>query len=231
MEITFLGHAGVALRIGSHRLIIDPFVSPSPAALAAGIAVGGLEVDDLLITHGHEDHVADAVALGARDGVTTIANYEVAMWLKDRGAGCVVAMNHGGVVERPYGSVRMVNAVHSSTLPDGSPGGNPAGFIIEGGGRRVYHAGDTALTMDMELIGRHWRPDLAFLPIGDCFTMGPEDALIAAQMIQCDRIVGVHWDTFPPIELSEDRKNRAVAAFAEAGKHLILPAVGEQFVA
>jgi L-ascorbate metabolism protein UlaG (beta-lactamase superfamily) len=229
MEITYLGHAGIAFNCANHRVLIDPFVSHYPAADAAGLKLQDLAVDDLLITHGHEDHVADAPELAAREGVTTIANYEVAMWLKEQGAQAVIPMNHGGVIDRPYGRVRMVNAVHSSTLPDGKPGGNPAGFILEAEGKRVYHAGDTALHVDMELIGRHWRPDLAFLPIGDCFTMGPEDALIASQMIQCNRIVGIHWDTFPPIALSADRKHRAVAAFAEVGKTLILPSIGEVF--
>jgi L-ascorbate metabolism protein UlaG (beta-lactamase superfamily) len=227
MEITFLGHAGVALHCAGHRIFIDPFITHHAGAQAAGLRVDGLELDELLLTHGHEDHVADAPAFAQRTGVVSIANYEVAMWLKDQGAQEVIPMNHGGVLQRPYGSVRMVNAVHSSTLPDGTPGGNPAGFVIESEGKRIYHAGDTALHMDMELIGRHWRPDLAFLPIGDCFTMGPEDALIAAEMIQCQRIVGIHLDTFPPIALSDDRKARAVAAFAEAGKTLILPSIGE----
>ena len=227
MEITFLGHAGVALLCAGHRVLIDPFITHHAGAQAAGLRVDELELEELLLTHGHEDHVADAPAFASRTGVVSVANYEVAMWLKAQGAYEVLPMNHGGVLQRPYGSVRMVNAVHSSTLPDGTPGGNPAGFIIEADGKRIYHAGDTALHLDMELIGRYWKPDLALLPIGDCFTMGPEDALIAAEMIQCDRVVGIHLDTFPPIALSDDRKARAVAAFAEAGKTLILPSIGE----
>lgn len=228
MELTFIGHAGVLIQLGENRVAIDPFLTPNPAAQKAGWGVTDLEVDDLLITHGHEDHVADAPLISKRDGVTSIANFEVAQWLSNQGAHQVIHMNHGGVIQRPYGSVRMVNAVHSSTLPDGSPGGNPGGFIIESNGKRLYHAGDTALHMDMELIGRHWKPDVALLPVGDCFTMGPEDALIAAQMIQCDLIVGIHLDTFPPITLSDDRKRRAVASFAEVGKHLIFPEFGER---
>lgn len=212
-------------------MVIDPFITPNPAAQQLGLRADAVEANDLLITHGHEDHVADAPAFASRSGVTSIANYEVAMWLQSKGANHVIPMNHGGVLIRPYGTVRMVNAVHSSTLPDGTPGGHPAGFIVESHGLRFYHAGDTALHMDMELIGRFWKPDWAFLPVGDCFTMGPEDAIEAAKMIQCNRIVAIHHNTFPPIALSNDRKNRAVASFAEIGKQLIFPHVGQRFAA
>lgn len=231
MEITYLGHAGIHLATGTSRVVIDPFISPNEHARAAGLNLASLDVDDLLLTHGHEDHVADAPVLAARAGVHVIANYEVAMWLQGKGAHAVLPMNHGGVLHRPYGKVRMVNAVHSSTLPDGTPGGNPAGFIIEAEGLRIYHAGDTALTMDMELIGRYWTPDLACLPVGDVFTMGPEDALAAAEMLECDRVLALHYDTFPPIALDKDRKLRAQAAFAEIGKELIFLQIGEQITA
>jgi len=231
MEFTFLGHAGIALHLGGHHVVIDPFITPNPAAQQLGLRADAVEANDLLITHGHEDHVADAPSFAERKEVTCIANYEVALWLKSKGANNVIPMNHGGVITRPYGTVRMVNAVHSSTLPDGTSGGHPAGFIVESNGMRFYHAGDTALHMDMELIGRLWKPDWAFLPVGDCYTMGPEDALEAAKMIQCDRIVAIHHNTFPPIALSDDRKNRAVAAFAEIGKQLIFPHLGQQIAA
>lgn len=231
MEITYLGHAGILLNTGSSRVAIDPFITPNPQAQAAGFSLDHLQVDDLLLTHGHEDHVADAPVLAARPGVTVIANYEVAMWMQGKGAHSVLPMNHGGVLQRPYGHVRMVNAVHSSTLPDGTPGGNPAGFIIETGGFRIYHAGDTALTMDMELIGRYWTPDLACLPVGDVFTMGPEDALAAAEMLDCDRFLALHFDTFPPIALDDDRKQRAQTAFAALGKELIFLQIGDQITA
>lgn len=133
-------------------------------------------------------------------------------------------MNHGGTHQFDFGKVRYVNAVHSSVLPDGTYGGNPGGFIIETEGRRIYFAGDTALHMDMELIGKYWTPDLAVLPIGDNFTMGIEDAVICAEMIKCKRIVGMHFNTFPFIEID---LNEATKAFQNAGLELTLFTIGE----
>jgi len=223
ISIIYHGHACVEIRTGEVTLLIDPFFR-GPGQV--GSAPTDLSPQVVLITHGHEDHLADALAYASRLGVETIANFEVGNWLKERGAGEVVGMNIGGIIRRSFGAIRMVAAQHSSTLPDGTPGGLAAGFILELGPWKCYHAGDTGLTMEMELIGRHWKPDLALLPVGDFFTMGPEDALVAAQMIGSPEVIALHYDTFPPIVLTQERKEKAMAAFAKLEKKLHFLPVG-----
>ncbi|NNC84032.1 MAG: metal-dependent hydrolase, partial [Flavobacteriales bacterium] len=183
MRVTFYGHSTFLFELAGSRLLMDPFFSDNPACDTDPMTV---ECDYMLLTHGHMDHVQDAVSIAKRTGCTVVANYEVATWVKGQGVENVVELNHGGSARMGDITVKCVNAVHSSVLPDGTYGGNPVGFILKSGDTEFYYAGDTALTMDMELIGRYHDLNAAFLPIGDTYTMGVEDGAIAAEMAGAD---------------------------------------------
>lgn len=231
MKLTHFGHACFSVTLppqcGGTRLLFDPFLTSNPLAHKAGISAQSVAADYILISHGHFDHIEDAVAVLKRTGAKVIAAYEICDWLKGQGVkdDQALPMNHGGTLKLDFGSVQMVNAVHSSTLPDGSSGGNPAGFVVRTASGSFYYSGDTALTMDMQLIHRRGPLRFAVLSIGDTFTMGPEDALEAARMIECDEIVGVHYDTWPPIAIDS---TQAKTLFEEAGKRLHLLAPREE---
>lgn len=222
MRITFYGHACVGLELGGKKLLFDPFIRPN--ALAGHIKVEDIEADYILLSHGHADHVADAEEIAKRTGATLISNYEVVSWFSERGVEKNHPMNLGGRASFDFGTVKMVNAIHSSTMPDGSYGGNPGGFIIKGEGRCVYFAGDTALHKDMELIGRYDTPDVAILPIGDNFTMGVEDSIYCSEMIKCKTVVAMHFNTFPYIAIDTDA---AKEAYRRENRELIVLSIGE----
>jgi len=224
MEITFYGHACFDVQLMNTNILFDPFITPN--ALAKEIDINNLNPNYILLTHGHQDHMADVPAIAERTNARIVANYEVATWFQNQGFD-VHPMNHGGSWNFDFGKVKMVNAVHSSMLPDGSNGGNPAGFIIETDAYTFYFAGDTALTLDMQLIPRFAKLDLAILPIGDNFTMGVDDAIVASDFIECDKVLGLHYDTFPYIEID---KTEAVNKFNAKGKELILMDIGESRV-
>jgi len=221
MKVTSYGHACFGLEINGKNILFDPWISNNP--LAKNIDVDSIPADYILVSHGHEDHIADAVDIAARTSAKVISNFEIIQWLSGRGLNNTHAMNIGGHHYFDFGKVKCVNAVHSSSLPDGSYGGNPMGFLLETESCNVYYAGDTALTMDMKLIGDYKRLDVAFLPIGNNFTMGIDNAVIAADFIRCDLIIGMHYDTFEPIRID---KSEAHAKFAAAGKELILMDIG-----
>jgi L-ascorbate metabolism protein UlaG (beta-lactamase superfamily) len=225
MKLTYYGHACFAVVAGGKALLFDPFVSPNP--LAKHIDVEKIAADFILVTHGHGDHVADVVAIAARTRATVIAPYEVGSWFEAKGVKNVQAMNHGGAAKVAFGRVKLTSAVHSSSMPDGAYGGNPCGFVVESSDGNFYYSGDTALTSDMKLIGEAVKLSFAVFPIGDFFTMGIEDALRAAAFVGVSKLVGVHYDTFPPIKLDRDA---ALAATRAAGKELLLPAIGETIV-
>jgi L-ascorbate metabolism protein UlaG (beta-lactamase superfamily) len=222
MNFTYYGHSCFAVEVAGRTLLFDPFISPNP--LAAGIDIHSVWADFILVSHGHEDHLADAVALAKRTGATVIANYEVATWLGKKGAGKIHPLNHGGACALDFGRVKFVNAIHSSSLPDGSYGGNPGGFVVESAQGNFYYSGDTALTMDMKLIGESTRLAFAALCLGGTFSMDAADAVQAARLVDCDEIVGVHYDTFPPIRIDHDEVRKK---FQAAGKRLHLLKIGE----
>ena len=222
MQLRFLGQSSFEIITNGKTLIFDPFISANP--LAKDIDIATLKPDYVLLSHGHADHVADAEAIAKASDATIISNYEVASWYDAKGIKNHT-MNHGGKWKFDFGVTKYVNAVHSSMMPDGSYGGNPGGFVIWNEDDCFYFAGDTALTMDMKLIPMTCPPlDFAILPIGDNFTMGYEDAEIASEFIECDKIIACHFDTFGYIEI--DHK-KAKAAFAAKGKELIILTVGE----
>jgi L-ascorbate metabolism protein UlaG (beta-lactamase superfamily) len=222
MNITYYGHSCFGVEIKGKHLLFDPFISPNE--LAKHIDLHSIPADYILISHGHEDHIADAVSIAKRTGATVITNYEIAVWLGKQGVQNGHGMNIGGKVRFDFGNVKCVNAVHSSGLPDGSYGGNPMGFVIESSEGNFYYAGDTALTYDMRLIGEYRSIDFAFLPIGDNFTMGVDNAIICTEFINCDDIIGMHYDTFGPIKIDQAE---AVRKFDWAGKKLTLLKIGE----
>jgi len=222
MKLTYYGHACFAVEAGDQTLLFDPFITPNP--LAAQIDLNQVGADFILVSHGHGDHVADLVAVAKRTRATVIAPFEVGSWFEKKGVENVQAMNHGGTANLPFGTVKLTAAVHSSSMPDGSYGGNPCGFVVETANGSFYYSGDTALTMDMKLIGEPSKLDFAVFPIGDFFTMGISDAVRAAEMVGVSRIVGVHYDTFPPIKLDHAA---ALKAAKEGGKELFLPKIGE----
>lgn len=196
MKITFLGHSCFHVETSTHRLIIDPFLTGNPLAKTKSTDV---ECDFILVSHGHEDHLGDAVEISKRTGATIVANYEVAMTCAGRGAKNVHPMNPGGGWNFPFGRVKLTVAHHSSSqqTPEGFLYlGNPCGILVFADGKTVYHAGDTALFGDMKLIGELNRIDIAMLPIGDNFTMGPDDAAIAADFLQAGLSIPMHFNTF-----------------------------------
>lgn len=222
MEIQYLGHASFMLTMNRKKLLIDPFISPNE--LAKAIDINTLNPDYILLTHGHQDHVADAEAIAQQSGATIITTFEVANWYQAKGLNCF-PMNHGGKRTMDFGTIKLVNAVHSSVLPDGSYGGNPVGFVIwNDDDGAIYIAGDTALTMDMKLIPMTCPPlKVCIFPIGDHFTMGIEDAIIASDFVACDEIIGAHFDTFGFIEIN---KEEAKKAFAVKNKNLTILEIG-----
>lgn len=224
MKVTFLGHATLLIDFGGKKLLFDPFISAND--LASDINIADMQADYILLTHGHQDHVLDVEFIANNTGAKLISNFEIVTYYADKGLKGH-PMNHGGKFNFDFGTVKYVNAIHSSVLPDGTYGGNPGGFVIWNEEQCFYVAGDTALTLDMKLIPLTCpRLDLAILPIGDNFTMGYDDALLASDFVQCDQVLGYHFDTFSPIKIDHAK---ATSAFAEKKKKLIIPKIGESF--
>ena len=220
MKITYYGHAALGIEVSSKHIIVDPFISGNP--LAGHIAIDELEADYILITHAHHDHILDIEAIANRTNAVIVSNAEIAGYYSKKGFKSH-PMNHGGSWVFDFGTVKYVNAVHSSSFPDGSYGGNPGGFVIEGEHKNIYIAGDTALTMDMKLISMRTKLDLAILPIGSNFTMDVEDAIIASDFVDCDKVLGYHFDTFGYIEINHEQ---AIKKFFDKGKDLMLLEIG-----
>lgn len=222
MTITYYGHSCFGVEVAGQHLLFDPFISPNEKA--AHIAVDEIPADYILISHAHGDHIADVVRIGQRTGATIISTFEVVSWCQAQGLERVQPMNHGGQWTFDFGRVKLVNAIHSSSFPDGRYGGNPAGFVVTSPEGTFYYSGDTALTYDMQLIGAQFALDFAFLCIGDNFTMGIEDAVQAATFIRCADIIGMHYDTFGYIEIDHET---AKQAFLKDDKRLTLMEIGE----
>lgn len=222
MIINYYGHSCFSLNIDGTRILLDPFISGNPKAVS--VDVDALSPDYILLSHGHQDHVLDVEKIYAQSKCQVISTFEVVNWFAVKGVENVLPMNHGGKAVFNFGTVKMVNAVHSSSMPDGSYGGNPVGFLIEASGKRIYYAGDTALTLDMKLIGETGKVDFAFFPIGDNFTMGIEDAVKGAEFVNTKKVIGMHYDTFPVIEIDKDY---AVEYFQKNGLDLTLMTIGE----
>lgn len=222
MKITFLGHAALLIETDSHRLVVDPFITGNDLAKDK-IRLEDLKPDVLLLTHAHQDHVLDVEALAKPGGVQIISNFEIVSYYQGKGLEGH-PMNHGGARNFDFGWLKYVNAVHTSSFADGTYGGQPGGFLLKSGNKTIYIAGDTALHMDMKLIPSFGKPDLAVLPIGDNFTMGVADAIRAADFVECDRVLGVHYNTFGYIAIDTEEASRQ---FDAAGKELLLPGIGE----
>jgi L-ascorbate metabolism protein UlaG (beta-lactamase superfamily) len=196
-SITWLGHNCWSIETAGKMILVDPFLDESPTA---PVKAADVRADFILQSHGHYDHIADTVSIAKRAAATVLANFEVGEWLKKQGVAedKVIGMNPGGGVRQPFGHVKFTIAHHSSSLPDGSYGGVPGGFLLSLPGARIYFACDTALFLEMKLIGSGGL-DLAVLPIGDLFTMGPEDSLDAIKLLNPKRVAPCHYNTWPPI--------------------------------
>lgn len=221
MKYTYYGQSCFLLETASKKFLFDPFISQNP--LAREIDMTQIRADYILVSHGHGDHVADLAVLAKQTKATVIAIPEIIGWLSKQGVENVHPMNFGKY-KFDFGTVRMVWATHSSGLPDGSYGGNPAGFVLELVGKQIYFAGDTGLTIEMKLLAELYQLDYAILPIGGNYTMDVDDAIIAANYINCDKIIGVHYNTFPVISIN---MLTAIDSFRSAQKTLLLPKIGE----
>lgn len=220
MKITFYGHASLGIEVGGKNIIVDPYISANENA--KHIDINQLKADYILLTHAHGDHVLDVDTIAKNTGAIIVSNAEITDYYEKKGFN-VHPMNHGGSWNFDFGKVKYVTAHHSSSFPDGSYGGNPGGFVIEGEHKNIYIAGDTALTFDMKLIPMRTKLDLAILPIGNNFTMDVEDAIIAAGFLECDKILGYHFDTFGYIKINHEE---SIKKFFDKGKDLMLLEIG-----
>lgn len=222
MKLTYYGHSCFAVEMNGKKLLFDPFITYNE--LAKNIKVADIDADYILLSHGHSDHIADCVAIAQATGAKVICCFEIHEWLNKQKVNNTHPMNTGGRKDFGDFAVKCVVAQHSSCLPDGSYGGNPMGFIIYSKEGNFYYSGDTALTTDMQLIPKWAKLNFAVLPIGDNFTMGYADATAAAKMIECNDIVGVHYDTFGFIKIDHDKAGKT---FKDAGCRLHLIEIGK----
>jgi L-ascorbate metabolism protein UlaG (beta-lactamase superfamily) len=218
-ELTWLGHNCWSIRTGKHVLLLDPFLDDSPTA---PIKSDEVEADFILLSHGHADHVGDCVKIAQRTGATVIACFEICQWLAQKGVRNTSPHNLGGGSNHSFGRVKFTLAHHSSALPDGAYGGNPAGFLLTLAEGKIYLACDTALFQDMELIGDAGI-DLAVLPIGDVFTMGPDDSIAAIRLLRPRRVAPTHYNTWPPIAQDAAAWASRVSAETQAEPVVIQP--------
>jgi L-ascorbate metabolism protein UlaG (beta-lactamase superfamily) len=196
-----LGHAALLIESDGQHLLIDPFLTGNPTA---PVKAGEVPANYILVSHGHGDHLGDTIAIARTTGATVICNYEISEWLTKQGVARVHGQQHGGSHTFPFGRVKFTLAFHGSALPDGSYGGNPCGFLLTlRDGTKIYDAADTGLFGDMRLIGEEGI-DLAFLPIGDNYTMGPDDALRAVKMVKPKKVMPIHYNTFDLIAQDAD---------------------------
>ncbi len=195
VNILYHGHSTFEIHSGDHRLIVDPFLDQNPLS---DIKPGAVKADYILLSHAHFDHVADVEAVARQNKAGIYCNFEMSQYYTGKGLNAV-GLNQGGTGQTPFGKLSLTVAFHTSTFPDGAGGGVACGMVIEIGGKKIYYAGDTALFGDMALIGKLWKPDMAILPIGDNYTMGPGHAVLAAEMIGAPIVMPVHYNTFPPI--------------------------------
>ncbi|QAA80390.1 metal-dependent hydrolase [Aequorivita sp. H23M31] len=222
MKITFYGQNCLGIEIKGKHILVDPFISGNDLAKDK-IDINAIKADYIFLTHAHSDHTLDAETIAKRTGAIIVSNFEIANHYEAKGLE-VHSMNIGGSWKFDFGLVKYVVALHTSSFADGSYGGNPGGFVIQGEHKNIYIAGDTALTMDMKLIPLYTKLDLAILPIGDNYTMGIKDAIKASDFVECDKVLGVHYDTFGFIEIDHEEAKRK---FYAAGKDLMLLEIGE----
>jgi L-ascorbate metabolism protein UlaG (beta-lactamase superfamily) len=222
MQLTYFGHSCFQVETTGKKLLFDPFISSNE--LAKNIEITSIEADYLFISHGHFDHMADAITLAQSTGAKVVCNWEIYEWMGKQKVTNLHPMNTGGKWNFDAFTVRCTAAQHSSGLPDGSYGGNPMGFIISSPEGSFYYSGDTGLTLDMQLIPKWAKLNFAVLPVGDNFTMGYEDAAEAATMMDCKTIIGVHFDTFGFIKIDH---LHAKKVFENKGCRLILPGIGQ----
>lgn len=230
VKLTWYGHNAWLLEAGGSKILIDPFLNDSPVS---PVKADDIACDYVLLSHGHGDHLGDTVAFAQRTGTKVITNYEISVWLQAQGslAEEVVGMNPGGAIDLPFGRVKMTIAHHSSSLPDGSYAGVAMGIEVTTQGKRIYFACDTSLFLDMKLIGNpamNSGPlDLAVLPIGDLFTMGPADSIEAIKLLAPAKVIPCHYDTFPPIEQDAQEWAKEVRTHTMAEAIVLKP--GESF--
>lgn len=226
ISATYLGQSCVEFDFGGTKVLLDPFISYN--SLAAHIFVDKIRPEYIFLTHGHQDHVADTATIQQSSDAVVATIVETAAWVRKQGVPeeKVIEFNFGGTLNLPFGKVKMVYALHTNSTPDGGYGGLSCGYVFFVGDQKIYFAGDTALTLEMKLL-EDLKLDYAFLPIGGHYTMDMYDAVKAASFINCKQIVGIHYNTFPPISIDTVE---AVSVFAEAGCKLHLPAIGDSIL-
>ncbi|MFD2741882.1 metal-dependent hydrolase [Sphingobacterium populi] len=222
MKVTYYGQSCVEFDFNGTKVLLDPFISHNP--LAKEIDIDRIKPDYIFLSHAHGDHVADMAHIQKQSNATVAAIVETAAWVKSQGVpdDKVIDFNFGGTLHLPFGKVKMVYALHTNSAPDGKYAGVAAGFVFFVGDKKIYFAGDTALTMEMKLLA-DLELDWAFLPIGGHYTMDVDDALRAANFIQCKNVIGIHYNTFSPISIDPEK---AASTFSADGKKLYLPLIG-----
>ncbi len=223
-KLTWIGHATLALETNGYHVLVDPYISQNPTASADPAAIAA---DYILVTHGHGDHLGDTIEIAKRTGAMVIANFEICNWLEKKGIK-VHSQHLGGGFHHPFGYLKLTKAMHGSALPDGSYGGNPAGFLLTTHtGEKIYMAGDTGLFGDMQLIGEEGIT-LAVIPIGDNYTMGPDDALRAVKLLTPEHVIPIHYSTWGLIAQDPHAWAARVQAETDAQVHVLAP--GEGFI-
>ena len=225
MKITFLGHATLLIKTKLTTILVDPFITGNSLAKDL-VNLDDLNPDYILLTHAHQDHVLDVEVIAKKSKATIVSNFEIATYYENQGFK-VHPMNHGGSWDFDFGKLKYVNAIHTSSFADGTYGGQPGGFILSADTKNIYIAGDTALHLDMKLIPYSYTLDLAILPIGDNFTMGVDDAIVASDFVECNTVLGYHYDTFGYIKIDHDAaKNK----FEHEDKKLHLLEIGKSIL-